>query len=110
MFYMFSSSYKFSLFIFSYDPRSAFELTLQWSVSTGSIISDLIYGWVRKSQQCGFSLIPIPHDPSALPVTKNSDPVRCPIFVPLDTDCLLQDRAYLFQDFPESRLPKRCFS
>ena len=66
-----------------YDPQSAFELTLQWSVSTGSIITDLIHGWARKSQQSGFSLIPVPHDPFALPITKNSDPVRGPIFVEL---------------------------
>ena len=66
-----------------YDPQSAFELTLQWSVATGSIITDLIHGWARKSQQSGFSLIPVPHDPFALPITKNSDPVRGPIFVVL---------------------------
>ena len=66
-----------------YDPQSAFELTLQWSVATGSIITDLIHGWARKSQQSGFSLIPVPHDPFALPITKNSDPVRGPIFVEL---------------------------
>ena len=42
-----------------------------------------IHGWARKSQQSGFSLIPVPHDPFALPITKNSDPVRGPIFVEL---------------------------
>ncbi len=56
---------------------------MQWSVATGSIITDLIHGWARKSQQSGFSLIPVPHDPFALPITKNSDPVRGPIFVVL---------------------------
>jgi hypothetical protein len=45
---------------------------MQWTVATGSIIAELIHGWARKSQQCGFSLIPIPHDPFALPITKNS--------------------------------------
>ena len=88
----------------SYDPRSAFELILQWSVSTGAVISDLIYGWARRSQQCGFSLIPVPHDPFALPITKNSDPVRSPIFVPLNKDCLTEYKLKLFKDFPENRL------
>ena len=90
-------------FGFSFDPRSTFELTLQWCVGTGSIISDLIHGWARKSQQCGFAIIPIPNDPFALPITKNSDPVRGPIFVPLETECLMENKLALFEDFPESR-------
>lgn len=75
-----------------YNPECAFELTFQWSVATGSIITDLIHGWARKSQTTGFSLIPVPHDPFALPITKNSDPVRGPIFVELDTECLMEKR------------------
>jgi hypothetical protein len=63
---------------------------LQWSVATGSIITDLIHGWARKSQQSGFSLIPVPHDPFALPITKNSDPVRGPIFVVLVIHSFIQ--------------------
>ena len=96
-------SLKLGVATSSYDPRSAFELILQWSVSTGAVISDLIYGWARRSQQCGFSLIPVPHDPFAMPITKNSDPVRSPIFVPLNKDCLMEYKLKLFKAFAEDR-------
>ena len=72
-----------------FDPDAAFDVILQWSVATGSLVSEIINGWARKSQQqSGLSLIPIPSDPFALPVTPNSDPVRGPIFIELDTSVL----------------------
>ncbi|XP_040580787.1 GATOR complex protein Iml1 [Lepeophtheirus salmonis] len=69
------------------DSDSAFEVTLQWSVATGALVSELVHGWSRKGQQMyGLFIIPVPSDPFALPVTPNSDPVRGPIFIELNTE------------------------
>ena len=40
-----------------------------------------------RAQTNQLFIIPIPGDPFALP-SQNSDPIRGPIFVPLNTDCL----------------------
>jgi hypothetical protein len=80
-------------------PGSAFEITVQWITASGPIVYDLIYGWSRKAQQCGYQLIPIPADPLAEPFVEKSDPLRSPIFVPLNINCLLQNRSHLFEDF-----------
>lgn len=42
-------------------------------------------------------MIPIPSDLLALPFTAKSDPLRGPIFIPLDTECLLDGKTYLFE-------------
>jgi len=54
----------------------------------------LIFGrWLRinpmflRAQTNQLFIIPIPGDPFALP-SQNSDPIRGPIFVPLNTECL----------------------
>ena len=80
-------------------PGNAFEITTQWLTASGPIVYDLIYGWSRKAQQCGYQLMPIPADPLAEPFVEKSDPLRGPIFVPLNTDCLMQNRVNLFEDF-----------
>jgi hypothetical protein len=54
-------------------------------------------GWSRKAQTCGLQMIPIPSDPLALPFTHKSDPLRGPIFIPLDTECLMGKKSYLFE-------------
>lgn len=74
-----------------YEPTEAFDIAIQWSVASGATISDLMHTWARKAQSFGFSLMPVPSDPFALPITKNSDPVRGPIFIHLNTDCLKKD-------------------
>lgn len=71
-----------------YDTTEAFEIALQWSVATGAIISEMLHTWARKAQGYGISLIPVPSDPFALPITLNSDPVRGPIFIEMDTDVI----------------------
>ena len=48
----------------------------------------MVISWARKAQQNGLSLMPVPDDPFALPVRPNSDPVRGPIFIQMDTSCL----------------------
>lgn len=57
-----------------------------------------LFGWHRKAQGCGLQMIPIPHDPLALPYSNKSDPLRGPIFIPLDIKCL-QSRETLFKEF-----------
>ena len=55
--------------------------------------------------------MPVPSDPFALPITLNSDPVRGPIFIELDTDCLLDDTSLcnIFEKFPEKSREQRLF-
>ena len=64
-----------------------------------------INSWCRKAGSCGFHFLPVPGDPFALPFNANSDPLRGPIFVPLDITCLmLHSDTDLFEDFtPETR-------
>lgn len=54
-----------------------------------------VQSWSRKAQQCNMQLIPIPNDPFAL--SSKSDPLRGPIFIPLNFECLEGNRSYLFE-------------
>lgn len=78
-------------------PGYAFEIVVQWVTASGPIVYDLIYGWRRKAQQCGFQLVSVPSDPLAEPFTEKSDPLRGPIFIPLNINCLEMDGNYLFK-------------
>lgn len=42
-------------------------------------------------------MIPIPHDPLALPYSNKSDPLRGPIFVPLNLESLEDEGHNLFK-------------
>lgn len=42
-------------------------------------------------------MVPIPSDLLALPFTSKSDPLRGPIFVPLHTECLMENKQFLFE-------------
>ena len=42
--------------------------------------------WARRAKSNNFCAIPAPFDPFALPVARNSDPIRGPIFVELNTE------------------------
>ncbi|XP_058120820.1 GATOR complex protein Iml1 [Anopheles ziemanni] len=88
-------------------PGHAYEIVVQWITASGPIVYDLIYGWCRKAQPCGFQLVTIPADPLAEPFTEKSDPLRGPIFIPLDTDCLNQHSSFLFEEFPKESWPRR---
>lgn len=46
---------------------------------------------------CGIQMVPVPSDLLALPFTLKSDPLRGPIFIPLDTECLMANKRYLFE-------------
>lgn len=91
-----------------YKPDKAFELRVNWSVATGAVITELVSNWARKAQNNGLSIIPIPGDPFALP-SQNSDPIRGPIFIELDTNCLMQEKVSLFQEFSEDSWEQRLF-
>lgn len=80
-------------------PGNAYELVVQWLTASGSIVHDLIYGWCRKAPHCGLQLIPIPADLLAEPFTEKSDPLRGPIFIPLNSSCLEKNGKCLFDDF-----------
>lgn len=80
-------------------PGYAYELVVQWLTASGSIVYDLIYGWCRKAPQCGLQLVPIPADLLAEPFTEKSDPLRGPIFIPLNLNCLERNGPCLFDEF-----------
>ncbi|XP_063975968.1 GATOR complex protein Iml1 isoform X1 [Diachasmimorpha longicaudata] len=87
----------------------AYEIVVQWVASSGSIVGDLVLLWQRKAQMCGIQLVPIPSDLLALPFTHKSDPLRGPIFIPLNTECLMANRRYLFEEFREDTYAQRLF-
>ncbi|XP_018575456.1 GATOR complex protein DEPDC5 isoform X3 [Anoplophora glabripennis] len=91
-----------------FRPDQAYELVVEWLTSSGSIVFELLSGWHRKAQSCGLQMIPIPHDPLALPYSNKSDPLRGPIFVPLNIKCL-EERDRLFKEFKEDTYTERLF-
>lgn len=90
-----------------YRPDLAYELVVKWAAASGNIVADLVFGWARKAQTCGLQMVPIPADPFALPYSLKSDPLRGPVFVPLETECLMDTKSYLFEEFPEETWPTR---
>ncbi|EDW68837.2 GATOR complex protein Iml1 isoform X3 [Drosophila virilis] len=91
------------------QPGFAFELVVEWVTSSGPIVSDLISGWMRKANHCGYQLVSVPADPMAEPFTEKSDPLRGPIFIPLCVT-FLPNGATLFDEFPEdSRADRMLF-
>ena len=68
----------------------------------------VLYLIIRKAQTNGLSIIPVPDDPFALP-SQNSDPIRGPIYVNLDTNCIKEHRNNLFQDFAKESWDQRLF-
>lgn len=88
-------------------PAHAFEICTQWLTASGPIVYDHVYVWMRKAQQCGFQLIPVPADPLAEPFTEKSDPLRGPIFVPLAVQSLERDGQNVFREFRKETWPDR---
>ncbi|XP_076643268.1 GATOR complex protein Iml1 isoform X7 [Halictus rubicundus] len=92
-----------------YKVDHSYELVVQWVASSGSIVADLIFVWQRKAQTCGIQMVPIPSDLLALPFTLKSDPLRGPIFIPLNTECLVTNKQPLFEEFGEETYAQRLF-
>ncbi|XP_017789838.1 PREDICTED: DEP domain-containing protein 5 [Habropoda laboriosa] len=92
-----------------YKVDHSYELVVQWVASSGSIVADLIFVWQRKAQMCGIQMVPIPSDLLALPFTLKSDPLRGPIFIPLNAECLMTNKRHLFEEFREETYAQRLF-
>lgn len=85
-----------------YDPEQAFELIIEWMVATGNAIPEIVSQWGRAkntglhignrslflAQNLTIRIVPIPWDPFALPFSSRSDPLRGPIYLSLNIDCL----------------------
>jgi DEP domain-containing protein 5 len=88
-------------------PGTAFEITVQWITASGPIVQELVKRWDTKAQACGFQLISIPADPLAEPFIEKSDPLRSPIFIPLNIKSLLSRKNHLFEDFSKETWDER---
>ncbi|XP_032513466.1 GATOR complex protein Iml1 isoform X2 [Danaus plexippus] len=93
----------------TFRPDQAYEMCIQWAIASGNIVAELIFGWARKAQSCRLQMVPIPADPLALPFTEKSDPLRGPIYVPLNEEPLLRGKTSLFEGFPEETWLERLF-
>ncbi|KAL4714117.1 hypothetical protein ACJJTC_008471 [Scirpophaga incertulas] len=93
----------------TFRPDQAYEMCIQWAVASGNIVSELILGWARKAVNCRLQMVPIPADPLALPFTSKSDPLRGPIYVPLNEEPLLRNKSSLFEGFSEDTWLERLF-
>lgn len=93
----------------TFRPDQAYEMCIQWAIASGNIVAELIFGWARKAQSCRLQMVPIPADPLALPFTLKSDPLRGPIYVPLNEEPLLRSKTTLFEGFPEDSWLERLF-
>ncbi|CAG9760851.1 unnamed protein product [Ceutorhynchus assimilis] len=91
-----------------FRPDQAYEIVAEWLTSSGSIVGELLFSWHRKGQTCGLQMIPIPHDPLALPYSDKSDPLRGPIFIPLNITSL-EPMNHPFKAFPEESWQERMF-
>jgi len=92
----------------TFSPDTAFELIVEWLAAAGPILGDLIATWSRKANTNGLHFLPVPHDPFVLPDMPNADPLRAPIFVPLNLTCLCEENTHdPFNDFPEASRSSR---
>lgn len=64
--------------------------------------------WQRKAQMCGIQMVPIPSDLLALPFILKSDPLRGPIFIPLNIECLMTNKRHLFEGLLILTRIKKC--
>lgn len=92
-----------------YDPEQAFEMIIEWMAATGNAIPELVSLWSKRNKsttETGLHIgklhlvveikvdsiecciVPIPWDPFALPFSNRSDPLRGPIYISLNIDCL----------------------
>ncbi|XP_069956473.1 GATOR complex protein Iml1-like isoform X3 [Cherax quadricarinatus] len=90
-----------------FNPLQPFEIIIQWLCATGTIVAELMLSWQRKAQTCGLHLFPVPSDPFALPYSCNSDPLRGPILIPLNVECLSVSGAEPFAQFTSSTWGRR---
>lgn len=70
-------------------PHCAYEIIVQWITASGPIVSDVIFQLFRKAFTSTFQLVPIPAIPLPELNMEKTDPLRGPIFIPLNFSCLL---------------------
>jgi hypothetical protein len=88
-------------------PDASLEFIFQWVVCTGPLVAELLQNWLRKAQNCGVNLVPIPCDPFALPMSHKADPLRAPIFVPLNISALNMNGKTFLEEYPQDSWPQR---
>lgn len=88
-------------------PDASLELIFQWVVCTGPLVAELVQNWSRKAQNCGINLVPMLCDPFALPMSHKADPLRAPIFIPLNLAALSTDGHTFLEQYPADTWPQR---
>ena len=88
-------------------PDATLEMIFQWVVCTGPLVADLVQNWLRKAQNCGINLVPMLCDPFALPLSHKADPLRAPIFVPLNLSGMSFEGLTFLDDFTRDSCPQR---
>ncbi|XP_041453714.1 GATOR complex protein DEPDC5-like [Lytechinus variegatus] len=73
-----------------YTVDRAFDLQVEWLVCTPSLLNEMLQGWSRKANTFGFHLVPAPTDPFHQH-PEFANPLRCPLFIPLDIQSLKED-------------------
>lgn len=81
-----------------YHQLCAFELEIQWEMATGQLLAELMNSWTKLANRFNYHIVAAPIDPFAMPIDKNSDPLRGPIFVKLNFQCLIQNERVLFEN------------
>lgn len=86
-----------------YHQLCAFELEIQWEVATGALLSELVSVWSKLSNRFNYHIVPAPVDPFAMPLQQNSDPLRGPIYIRLNLNCLMQEEQVLFESLIDEK-------
>ncbi|GAB6030056.1 hypothetical protein CHUAL_005739 [Chamberlinius hualienensis] len=94
----------------NYMPSAAFEMVFQWLVATGSYVTDLVLkGWARRASASGLLLLPMHSDPFAQLFSNQFDPLRGTIFIPLNMECIKENRNHPFSMFSSDTWDYRLF-
>ncbi|KAM5192966.1 GATOR1 complex protein DEPDC5 isoform 1-T1 [Mantella aurantiaca] len=88
----------------NFSLTAAFEIKLHWMAVTAAVLFEMVQGWHRKANSCGFLLVPVLEGPFALPSYLYGDPLRAQLFIPLNINCLVKAESdHLFEGFePET--------
>uniref|UniRef100_A0A1I7TWQ8 DEPDC5_CTD domain-containing protein n=1 Tax=Caenorhabditis tropicalis TaxID=1561998 RepID=A0A1I7TWQ8_9PELO len=80
-------------------PDTAFRFTMKWVMATGQTVAGTVSSWFDKASKQGMSLYPVPEDPFALAQDTLSNPLRCPIRIPMKEGIVkhLDEQEFLLQ-------------
>ena len=79
----------------TYGPEHAFSIDLQWLVTTGCLVDDLVQLWSRRASQCAFQMIPVSATPMAHAHQRTGNPFRPLHFIAMTTAALECVKNYL---------------